>query len=241
MDVIWVHGFGEDSTVWEDFLPAVHSYYTSHVFDHAGRTGYSSIREYADDLQAFVSEKGIEKPVLIGHSMGGYMVLEYAALYPEQLSGLGLFHSSAAADSEEKKKERDKTRAFIAQNGSAAFIKNFYPNMFTEHFRLENADRIARNIQRYSALNPEALMAATESMKNRRDHVETLKTPSFPVFQILGRQDAFVPLEKALEQTALLQRPSTLILDNIAHAGMYEAPELCADFINYYLGSVTTP
>lgn len=240
MDIVWIHGFGEDSAVWEDFLPAVHSYYTSHVFDHAALTGYSSIREYAGALQVFLSEKRIAKPVLIGHSMGGYIALEYAAQYPEQVRGLGLFHSSAAADSDVKKQERDKTRSFIEKNGSAAFIKNFYPNMFTEDFQTKNADLIARNIRRYSGLDPEALMSATESMKNRRNHVETLKSFSFPVFQILGKQDAFVPLEKGLEQTAVLQQPSTLVLNNVAHAGMYEAPAVCADFINYYLGSVAT-
>lgn len=239
MDIVWIHGFGEDSDVWADFLPGIPSYYTSHVFDHATLTGYSSISEYANDLRAFITAGAIENPVLIGHSMGGYIALEYAARYPQQVSGLGLFHSSAAADSDTKKNERDKTRAFIGQHGSAAFIRNFYPNMFTERFRSENADLIAQNTRQYSALAPEALMAATESMKNRQDHLETLKSFAFPVFQILGKQDTFVPLEKGLEQTALLQRPFTLVLDNVAHAGMYEAPSICTEFITHYLGSVT--
>lgn len=238
MDIIWIHGFGEDSAVWEDFLPAIHSYYTSHTFEYAAQTGYTSIGEYANDLRDFLIAKGIEKPVIIGHSMGGYIALEYAARYADKVQGLGLFHSSAAADSETKKKERDKTRSFIGENGTAPFIRNFYPNMFTERFKLENADLIAQNIRRYSALDPEALMSATESMKNRKDHVETLKSFSFPVFQILGKQDAFVPLEKALEQTALLQQPSTLVLNDTAHAGMFENREICAEFINYYLGTL---
>lgn len=235
MDIVWLHGFGEDPDVWADFLPGIPSYYTSHVFDHSKLTGYSSIAEYTHDLHTFISAREIQNPVLIGHSMGGYIALEYAALYPQKVSGLGFFHSSAAGDSDTKKKERDKTRTFIEQNGSAAFIRNFYPNMFTEQFRSENADLIAQNIRRYSALPPAALMAATESMKNRLDHLETLKDFTFPVFQILGKQDPFVPLDKALEQTALLQKPYTLVLENIAHAGMYEAPAVCSDFINYFL------
>ncbi len=238
MDIVWIHGFGEDSSVWEDFLPSIHTYHTSHVFEHAHTTGHRSIGEYAEDLRVFLEEKNIGKPVLIGHSMGGYIALEYAALYPDGVKGLGLFHSSASADSEEKKKERDKTRAFIGENGTEAFIRNFYPNMFSGNFRQENADLVAAHIRRYTGLNPQALMTATASMKNRRDHVGTLKGFTFPVFQILGKMDAFVPLEKALEQTALLQHPYTLVLDQVAHAGMYEASSVCADFINYYLQSV---
>ncbi len=235
MDIVWIHGFGEDSTVWEDFLPSIHTYYTSYVFEHAHTTHHRSIGEYAEDLRVFLREKNIEKPVLTGHSMGGYIALEYAAQYPDAVKGLGLFHSSASADSEEKRKERDKIRAFIGENGTEPFIHNFYPNMFGGNFRQENADLIATRMRRYAGLNPQALMAATESMKNRRDHVDTLKNFTFPVFQILGKQDPFVPLEKALLQTALLQHPYTLVLDQVAHAGMYEAPSVCADFMNYFL------
>ena len=237
MNIVWIHGFGEDSDVWEDFLPAFHLKGTSYLFDHSALTGYRTIREYAGALQVFLSEKKLDNPVLIGHSMGGYIALEYAAQYPEGVRGLGLFHSSAAADSDKKKQDRDKTRSFIEKNGSAAFIKNFYPNMFTEEFREKNENLISGNIRRYSALHREALMSATESMKNRRDHLETLRGFSFPVFQILGKMDAFVPLEKGLEQATLLQHPYTLILDRVAHAGMYEAPGVCVDFIRHYLGT----
>ena len=237
MDIVWIHGFGEDSAVWKEFLPRIDANYAAHLFDHAQSTGHCSIHAYATDLEGFISERGLQAPVLIGHSMGGYIALEYAARH--RVAGLGLFHSSATADNDEKRAERDKTRAFIAENGTETFIQNFYPKMFTERFRHKHPDIIAQNTLRYSStLAREALMASTQSMKNRRDHVNTLKNFAFPVFQILGKQDKFIPLETALEQTALLQHPSALLLDQVAHAGMYEAPELCADFVNYWLSTL---
>jgi pimeloyl-ACP methyl ester carboxylesterase len=238
MNVIWIHGFGEDSSVWNDFTANIHSYFCPHIFEHSHKTGYSLIKEYAEDLRDFIVTNKIENPVLIGHSMGGYIALEYASRYPETFSGLGLFHSSAAGDSETKKAERKKTMQFIAKNGTAVFIQNFYPNMFTETFRNENPELIQENIKRFEKLNPEALIAATESMSNRNDHLKTLRLLNVPVFQILGKDDSLIPFEKGLEQTLVIQKPYTLLLNKVAHAGMYESPQICADFINNFLAQV---
>lgn len=235
MDIIWIHGFGEDSSVWDDFIPQLPIYYSNFVFDFSATTGHTTIKDYAVDLRNFIGENKIKKPVLIGHSMGGYIALEYVFTYTDEVSGLGLFHSSAAADSEAKKGDRNKTIAFIRKNGSEVFIKNFYPNMFSVTFRDKYADLVESNNKRFQKLSTESLISATESMKNRKDYTDSLSELPFPVFQILGKQDSFVPLDTALKQTALLQKPYTLVLDNAAHAGMYEAKEISAEFISYFL------
>ena len=74
--------------------------------------------------------------------MGGYIALEYISRYSNDVSGLGLFHSTATADSDEKKAERLKTIQFIEKHGTEAFIKNFYPNMFSEDFIASNFDLV---------------------------------------------------------------------------------------------------
>jgi pimeloyl-ACP methyl ester carboxylesterase len=217
--------------VWEDFLP--HLSGTHFIFDHSELSGTASIQDYAAHLYDYVQEEKINSPVLVGHSMGGYIALEYATLYPGKVKGLGLFHSSASADSPEKQKEREKTAEFILKNGSKAFIENFYPKMFAQPEQY--AEVIEKNILLYSRIPAQALADATLSMKERRNHVPTLAQFAFPFFQIVGKRDPFVPLDKALEQTALLQHPYTLVLDNAAHAGMYEQTDICADFIANYL------
>jgi pimeloyl-ACP methyl ester carboxylesterase len=238
MNIIWIHGFGEDYSVWNDFILKIKTPFRSHLYEHASTSNYTTIKEYAEDLRNYIVTNEINSPVLIGHSMGGYIALEYAALYPNSILGLGLFHSSAAADTEAKKNERRKTMDFISKNGTSTFIRNFYPNMFTEFFRKEHADLVEENIKRFEKLSQNGLLSAIQSMINRNDHLKTLAELNFPVFQILGKNDTFIPLEKALEQTLLLQNPYTLILDNVAHAGMYESPDICADFIMHYFSTL---
>lgn len=235
MDVVMLHGFGEDSSVWGEFikkLPAEHQY---HCPDFASLSNIKTIADYAEWLREFTDRKKLKKIVLIGHSMGGYISLEFAKKYPDSIVGLGLFHSTARADSEEKKKNRDKTAAFIEKNGSEEFISVFYPNMFSEDFKKNNKESIAERQKSSQKLPKEALIAATLAMKTRKDHQTTLKKITAPVLQIIGGQDTFIPKEQAIEQSGLLQKPYVLVLDHVAHAGMFEAPELCSAFISSFL------
>src|SRR5215471_4780390 len=69
------------------------------------------------------SRKGAGGAVLIGHSMGGYISLAFAEKYPSYLAGLGLFHSTAYPDSEERKTTRKKAIETIKNNGACDFLK----------------------------------------------------------------------------------------------------------------------
>ena len=74
--------------------------------------------------------------------MGGYITLAFAEKYPGQLSALGLFHSSAFADSEEKKAIRRKGIDFIKQHGAFEFLKTSTPNLFSPQTKDEHPELI---------------------------------------------------------------------------------------------------
>jgi pimeloyl-ACP methyl ester carboxylesterase len=235
MDVVLLHGFGEDASVWGEFvkkLPTEHQY---HCPDFASLSHLKTISDYADWLKAFTDEKGLGKIILIGHSMGGYITLEFAKKHPGSIKGLGLFHSTAMPDSDEKKKNRDKTAAFIEKNGSEEFISGFYPNMFSEAFKKDNQKSIDKRKALSQKIPKEALIAATLAMKTRKDHQNTLKKLNVPVLQIIGGQDTFILKEQAIELSGLLQKPYVLVLDHVAHAGMFEASDLCGSFMSSFL------
>jgi pimeloyl-ACP methyl ester carboxylesterase len=72
---------------------------------------------------------------VLGHSMGGYITLAFAEKYASMLNRFGLVHSTAFADSEEKKKSREKSIGMIGEYGSRAFLKNTTPNLFADRFK----------------------------------------------------------------------------------------------------------
>lgn len=237
MDIILIHGFGEDHFVWSKFmslLPKKHTYYTP---DYATFTDCESIEDYVKWLREFLKERDIERCVLIGHSMGGYIALAFAEKYHEMVYGLGLFHSSAYPDDEERKAGRLKTIDFIEKHGSEEFIKDFYPKMYTENFRKNNKELIGSHIKRYSSFSKRSLINAQMAMRNRKDTTHVLKQASYPVVIIAGEEDKFVPVEAAKEQIKLLKKGYTDVLAGVAHAGMFERPEECARMVEKFIAA----
>jgi len=238
MNVIFLHGFGEDATVWADFLKLLLAGHTYFCPDYASLTNIESIDGYADWLNTYIKERGISESVIIGHSMGGYIALAYAEKFAKEIVGLGLFHSSAYADSEERKEIRLKTARVIAQQGTAKFIKGFYPNMFTEEFKEKNVDFIEKQIERYAYFPKEALINAQMAMRGRVDRTKVLKEATCPIMILAGEKDTFVPKEAALEQIALLKNGHSAMLERVAHAGMFENPAESAKVVMAFLSKI---
>ncbi|WP_143706118.1 alpha/beta fold hydrolase [Emticicia sp. TH156] len=235
MNVILIHGFGEDHIIWNKFISLLPRTYTYVTPDYSKLTNCISIDDYADWLKDVLDERKEEKCVLIGHSMGGYIALAFAEKYPEWLQGLGLFHSSAYPDDEERKVTRLKTIDFIEKHGSAEFIKDFYPKMFTDEFKKKSKTLIDSQMERYSSIPEKAMTNAQMAMRNRRDTTAILKDAGYPTMIIAGEEDKFVTVSAAEEQIKLLRMGFTGILGGVAHAGMFERPEECARIVAEFL------
>ena len=237
MNIILIHGFGEDHSVWIDFIPLLpkkHTYYTP---DFATLAEHETIESYTKWLRAFLVERDIEKCVLIGHSMGGYIALALAEKYPEMIQGLGLFHSSASPDDEERKATRLKTVEAIEKDGAEAFIKDFYPKMFTEEFKKTHKEFIEAQIKKYAVFSKRALKNAQLAMRNRSDTTQVLKQANYPTMIIAGEDDKFIPVAAAKEQIKLLKKGHSGVLSGVAHAGMFERPEECAKIVTEFIGA----
>jgi pimeloyl-ACP methyl ester carboxylesterase len=147
--VLLLHGFGEDASVW-DLQVNNFPEYTFIIPDLPG-SGRSelidviSMESMATAIKAmldsFLPEN--EKVTIIGHSMGGYIALAFAGLFPEMIHGLGFCHSTAYADSDEKKKIRRKGIDFIRQNGAYPFLQTSIPGLFAPQTKEENPEIIA--------------------------------------------------------------------------------------------------
>jgi pimeloyl-ACP methyl ester carboxylesterase len=229
--VILLHGFGEDSSIWNGFVPFLQKDFYILTPDYARLSNLQSIEEYADFVHAKIVEKNIEKCVMIGHSMGGYIALAFAEKYPEMLTGLGLFHSTSFADSDEKKSARTKNIDFIDKRGAEQFIKTSTPNLYAENFQKQHPEIIEKHIEYASTLPKEALMAGMKAMRDRPDRRQVLKSLRCQVMFIIGEKDKSVSPEDAKSQIMMPKYFSSSILDEVAHMGMIEEPEDCLKFV----------
>src|SRR6476620_9667148 len=238
--VMLVHGFGEDGSIWENQISELSLKYKLIVPDIPGsgesaRLEQGTMEIYADVLDEIVCEEGLQSFVLIGHSMGGYIALAYAEKYGAKLDGLGLFHSSAYADDEEKKETRRKGIRFIHEHGSAKFLEQAIPGLFSENTRVHNPGLVREIISRYANFDPESLVQYYEAMILRPDRTKVLKESKCPVLFILGAEDNAVPLNKGLEQTHLADICYIHICKNSGHMGMLEESSECNEVLTTFI------
>lgn len=225
-----IHGFSESSDIWEQQLPSLREKFHVIIPDlpGAGKTPLTtplSIESMADFVHTILLAEEIEKVVIIGHSMGGYVALAIAEKYPQLVQGLGLFHSTAAPDSEEKKEGRRKSIRMIEQYGGEAFIRQTFPNMFSPVFKNRQPAAVEAYIQMGIRCPQGSMIAYYEAMMNRPDRTAVLSALNVPVLFIIGKDDNAVPLEGVLPQVSLPRSSSIHIFEATGHMGMWEVPE----------------
>lgn len=238
--VVLLHGFGEDGSIWNRQVAFLKNLCHLIIPDIPG-TGKSRLEkeapitmvDYADVINIILQEEGIEKCVMIGHSMGGYISLAFANKYPGKLIGLGLFHSSAYADDHEKIQTRKKAIEFIRVNGTEAFLKTSVPSLFyDEKIHKKDIDTL---ITKNNNILPETLITYYEAMIGREDHRELLENIKIPVLLLAGIHDKAIPFEYSLNQSSLAAFTKFEILRTSGHMGMIEEEEksniILAEFI----------
>ncbi len=168
--------------------------------------------------------------------MGGYISLAFAEKYPNKLNALGLFHSSAFADDEEKIATRRKAIGVMNEKGAMTFLKTAIPGLFNDKEK-SSAD-IEGLIEKGKAFSSEALVQYYEAMIARPDRTAVLKDLKIPLLLILGKYDPAVPLEQGLKQTHMASTTDVHILKDSAHMGMIEEKDLSANILIKFLHSL---
>lgn len=228
--VMLVHGFGEDARVWRHQVSHLEGRFTCIVPDLPG-SGLSelvpdmSMEGLAEVLHAIIHEEKLEACPVVGHSMGGYITLALAGKYWNHVSAFGLFHSSAFADSDEKKATREKGIAFTRQHGAFEFLKTTTPNLFSPETREKNPDLVKEQVASLHNFLDESVVSYYRAMMARPDRTAVLQQTTVPVLFIMGKYDGAVPLEDGLKQCHLPKKSYIHVLQRSGHMGMLEEKE----------------
>ena len=242
--VILIHGFGEDGEVWRNQIEYLKDKFQLIIPDLPGSgrsemTDDMSMEGMAELIHSMIHAENIDACPVIGHSMGGYITLALVESYWNHVSAFGLFHSSAYADSEEKKVTRRKGIEFINKNGSFEFLKTSTPNLFSQQTKDENPELVTEFIAGLNNFSPGALVSYYEAMMQRPDRANMLQKATVPVLFIIGNYDNAVPLEDGLKQCHLPGKSYIYILRNSGHMGMLEEKDKCIEVLDKFLIQTT--
>ena len=203
--VLLLHGFLENKTMWDKYVSALsknHRVITIDLLGH-GETeclGYvHTMEDQADMIFAVLISLRIRKIVLVGHSMGGYVALAFAELYPDNVKGLFLLNSTSRADSDERKINRDRAIKAVKQNHTN-FVRISISNLFSE----DNREVLAKEIEKVKlqALKTplQGIVASLEGMKIRKDREVLLHFAPYPIQVVLGEKDGVLIYDDTIDQ-----------------------------------------
>lgn len=228
--VMLVHGFPIDGSLWDYQANKLKSFCRLLIPDLPG-SGQSpflpgiTIESMADMLHDILLQEHIDRCILIGHSMGGYITLAFAEKYSQKLKGLGLYHSSAFPDTQEKKRGRIRSIAMMRQYGAGTFLRQMMPNLFGKKYRKNNKVSLQTLIKSKEDADVNALSAYYEAMMKRPARTNILKQLKVPALFVIGKEDTSVPAADVLQQVTLPVVSQVHLLSNTAHLSMLEMPE----------------
>lgn len=239
--VVLLHGFLESSDMWETYAKELAKTFHVILIDLPGhgQSGFFSnsttIDKMAEMVKALIDHLELSKVQMLGHSMGGYVSLSFAELYPEKLESFILFHSTAYADSDEVKAKRmlalemlDKhPKLYIKMTLTRLFrpetIGNFEPEV---DGLIECALKVSPPFGGYAE--------AVKAMKTRPDRIHILKY-DIPKYFIAGKFDPVISAESSKMQIENIKNGSGVFLEQAGHMGYIEEKEIALKLITQFL------
>ena len=219
--ILWIHGFPLSSQMFEaqGAIPgAIHVLPDLPGFGRTQALDDLTIDDYAHFVMGVLEE---EQAILAGFSMGGYIALAAARLYPERVSGLILLDTKETADSEEARKGRFDSIAKVEERGIEPIVDAMLPKMLTPAAPQELKDRVRAMMMTSSR---EGVIAALRAMAGRADSSSMLPKITVPALVIVGDQDPITPPADAQRMAGAIPNAKLVTIADAAHLAPVEQP-----------------
>jgi pimeloyl-ACP methyl ester carboxylesterase len=173
----------------------------------------------AEDVLHLLDRLQIEKAVIGGHSMGGYVALAFARAYPHRLAGLALIASTTSADLPERRQSRLVMARNVKRRGTAVIAKRL-PESMTDDPKV--ASQISEMI---SVAPPATVVGNLKGMAERDDSSEWVHNLCVPTLVLAGQEDKIIPIDKPRTFVQFFPRSWLIEVPGAGHMVPMESPE----------------
>jgi pimeloyl-ACP methyl ester carboxylesterase len=231
--LVLLHGYPLDHHLWDEIVPLLEDRFDLILPDLRGFGASSTVdsfyamEDFASDVAGLLDQLGVEKAALAGHSMGGYVALAFARLFPGRVRGLGLVASQVLADPPDRKEARYKSAAEVVAHGIGSVVEAMTPK-FTSDKKWQEFARQSMEKQ-----PPAAYIGALKAMAERVDSTPLLSSFTFPAVLIHGDADQLIPIDRAREVKAALPQAQLVEISRAGHIPMLEDPEKTAEALKH--------
>ena len=234
--VLFIHAFPLDARMWEpqigalsDALPVV----TPHLPGFGGTAGgdVMSMDDAAVRCLESLDAAGVDRALVCGLSMGGYVALALWRMARERFLGLILANTRAGADTAEGKAGRRALAARLQAEGSDFLLEN-PPPLLSDDASPELRSRVRDMIAGQPA---GAIAAAALGMAERPDSSSDLPTIDVPTLIITSTRDTLIPPEATMPMADLVPNAECSIIEDAGHLSNLEAPEAFDELLAVHL------
>jgi 3-oxoadipate enol-lactonase len=241
--LVLVHGHPFDRTMWLPQLtrfsrtrrviaPDLRGYGASPVVP-----GSTPLSVFAADIEALLDASRVTECVLAGLSMGGQIVMECYARFPDRIRGLVLADTFPAAETEDGRKARNLMADRLLREGMRGYADEVLEKMVAPH---ADADVKAHVHRMMTGAPPEGAAAALRGRAERPDYRELLTRVSVPALVVVGADDTYTPVADAQAMHALLPDSTLCVIEGAAHMPNLERPEKFDEALEEFLTKVDT-
>lgn len=228
--LVFLHGFPFNGSCWLGQLEHFKNRPTILAPDLRGHghgpngPGPWTIADFVKDLKITLAEKNINKFILCGLSLGGYIALEFVNNFPDQIEALILCDTHANADSEEAKSKRIETISDIQKNGLKDFAASFSTKVLSE-VTLKAKPQMQKYLEAIILSNdPDDVIKVLGALASRKDFNHGLHTIKFPTLVVVGADDKITPPELNEALARNIPGAQFKIIANAGHLPNMEQP-----------------
>ena len=243
--IIFLHGFPFDKSMWNAQLESLKANNRVIAVDMRGfgksndENTHLSMELFTEDLILFMEELNIERAVLCGLSMGGFVALDAVKRFPERFDALILCDTQCIADTPAVKEKRYAAIDEINREGTGTFNEKFVKSVFHTE-TLTNKPGLVDELRTVVKANSDRIIkAGLVALADRSETCSILENITIPTLIICGREDEVTPLAQSEAMHKSIPNSELRIIDNAGHVSNLESPVEFNSYINEFLTTLS--
>lgn len=244
--IVFLHGFPFDRTMWRDQLEDLRNNYRLIAPDLRGlgetrsSAEVATMDQMASDVAALLDQLEIDRAVICGLSMGGYVAFDFQHSFPERVRALVLAGTRAPADSDQEKQNRERQAARMLAEGMKGIAEETLPKLMARETLARKPHVVKRVREMIERSDSHGAAAAQRGMAARRDYSGDLAKINVPTLIVVGREDSIRPVSDAEFMHRQIRDSRLEIIDEAAHVSNLEQPEIFNRALSVFLSEVNT-
>lgn len=228
--IIFIHGFPLNKSMWENQVEALKLSYRAITYDIRGQGNTNnggdvySIELFVNDLIGLMDALEIEKTILCGLSMGGYIALKAVENNPNRFNALILSDTNCSGDLPETITHRMRTIEIIEEGTVGKYADESLKKLFTAESFTANTALVESVREMIVNTSKPSLCKTLRALAEREETCSKLNTIMVPVLILVGSDDQITPPEAAQLMHEKIKDSTLHIIENAGHLSNLEKP-----------------